>query len=186
LLVTFKSFWERSGGKVVFGPPLTEEFQEEDPATGALHAVQYFASQRLQYHRDLVGTPYEVQLALLGVEDAKRRQLLDTVPFQRLSAGQQKAPDCLFFAPTGHFACGAFRAFWERNGLEFGDVGLTYRESLALFGYPISEEFTSSTTGLVVQYFERARLEYRPNQSDTAVAVSWLGADALAQDSVSR
>ena len=43
-----------------------------------------------------------------------------------------------------------------------GDWGISYRESPALFGYPISDEFTDPATGLTVQYFERQRLEYHP------------------------
>jgi hypothetical protein len=52
-----------------------------------------------------------------------------------------------------------FRSYWQSHGLEFNDPGISYHESLALFGYPISEEYIDPDTGLVTQYFERARFE---------------------------
>ncbi|MBX6341852.1 MAG: hypothetical protein IRY97_05290, partial [Thermomicrobiaceae bacterium] len=55
-------------------------------------------------------------------------------------------------------------------------------ESLALFGYPISEEFRDPQTGLTVQYFERARFEYHPANPDPyKVLLGRLGAEALAR-----
>ena len=59
----------------------------------------------------------------------------------------------LYFPATGHNLTGGFlRAWWERG-------------QVALFGYPISEELTED--GRTVQYFERARLEYHPDQQGT-------------------
>jgi spore germination protein len=55
-----------------------------------------------------------------------------------------------------------------------------YRESLALFGFPISEEFVDPDTGLVTQYFERAVFEYHPdNPAPYTILLRRLGAERL-------
>ena len=72
------------------------------------------------------------------------------------------------FAETGHGIGGGFRWFWEHNG------------GLMIFGYPLTDEFTDPETGLVVQYFERARFEYHPENDDPyTVLLTRLGAEAL-------
>jgi len=175
----FKAFWERSGGLPVFGYPLTEEFTEINPDLGKPFTVQYFERQRFEYHPELAGTPYEVQLGRLGAEDAQRRGLLGTPPFQPVPA-EAAGEDCLYFPETGHTACGAFLAYWQSHGLEFGDPGISFRESLALFGYPLSEPFTDPVTGLTIQYFERARFEYHPdNPEPYRVLLGLLGTDLV-------
>lgn len=88
---------------------------------------------------------------------------------------------CEFFATTGHLVCGDFMQYWESHGLDFGDPGISFRESLALSGYPISEQFTDPQTGLMTQYFERAVFEYHPdNPSAYKVLLKRLGAAELA------
>ncbi|MDI3340682.1 MAG: hypothetical protein QJR03_09135 [Sphaerobacter sp.] len=160
----------------MFGYPLTEEFTEFGLT------VQYLERQRFEYHPEDAGTPYEVELGRLGAEEAARRGLLDSPAFTPLPATTQGDANCAFFAETGHRLCAGFRAFWETHGLEFGDPGVSFRESLALFGYPISEEFTDPATGLTVQYFERARFEYHPdNPEPYRVLLGRLGADRLAE-----
>jgi hypothetical protein len=59
--------------------------------------------------------------------------------------------NCTFFPATGHRLCFGFRDFWNANG------------GLAIYGYPISEEYEEG--GYTVQYFERQRLEYHPENS---------------------
>ncbi len=63
-------------------------------------------------------------------------------------APAQPKPGCLYFPETGHNVCAGFRAFWEHFG------------GLAIFGYPLTEEFVEN--GRTVQYFERARFEWHP------------------------
>ncbi|CCF86048.1 conserved exported hypothetical protein [Nitrolancea hollandica Lb] len=178
----FKHFWEQSGGLPVFGFPLTEEFDELNPGLGKLLSVQYLERQRYEYHPEHAGTPYETELGLLGTEDAQQRKLLGTQAFQPLPASTNIDANCIFMPETGHRLCGGFKAYWQSHGLEFGDPGMSYRESLALFGYPISEEFTDPSTGLVTQYFERARFEYHPEKPDPyKVLLGRLGADRIAE-----
>jgi hypothetical protein len=173
----FKGFWDGNGGLPVFGYPLTAQAQE-----GAFQA-QYFERQRFEYHPENTGTPYEVLLGLLGSEEAQRRDLLDTAPFQPIPRPADSS-DCWYAPETGQQTCGRFRAYWQSHGLDFGDDGISYRESLALFGYPISGEFPEQNpdTGEVytVQYFERARFEYHPENagSQYEVLLGRVGATA--------
>ncbi|HEY1016519.1 MAG TPA: hypothetical protein VGE07_27660 [Herpetosiphonaceae bacterium] len=91
------------------------------------------------------------------------------------------APGARYFPETGHNLSGAFRAFYERYGLEFGDPGVSPAESLALFGLPLTEPFSelNPDTGeyLQVQYFERVRMEFHPqNPEPYKVLLGRMGA----------
>jgi spore germination protein YaaH len=77
-------------------------------------------------------------------------------------------PDRLFFRETGHSLRGAFLKYWQQNG------------GLPVFGFPLTEEYTerSPTDGkqYTVQYFERNRFEYHPeNQAPNNVQLGLLG-----------
>jgi hypothetical protein len=169
----FARFWRGDGGLAVFGYPLTDELSENGMG------VQYFERQRFEYHPELEGTAYVVQLGLIGVEDAQRRGIAGSAPFQPLPAGTTSDGYTEFFPETGHRLGGGFKTYWHAHGLNLGDDGISDRESLALFGYPISEEFTDPATGLTVQYFERARFEYHPNNPEPyTILLGRLTADA--------
>jgi hypothetical protein len=175
LAAGFRQFWQRSGGLPVFGFPITEEFTENDLT------VQYLERQRFEYHPEFAGTPYETELGLLGSEIATTYGLLDSPPFVAVARNTASDPDCEYFAETQHTLCGNFRSYWHSHGLDFGDAGNSYRESLALFGYPISQPFTDPETRLVTQYFQRAVLEYHPdNAAPYQVLPALLGAEQLA------
>lgn len=62
----FREYWRTHGGLAVFGYPISEEFQEYNPADGHIYTVQYFERNRFEYHPELAGTRYEVLLGLLG------------------------------------------------------------------------------------------------------------------------
>ena len=172
----FLTFWQNDGGLPVFGYPLTDELTENG------RTVQYFERQRFEYHPELEGTPYVVELGLTGLEDAQLRGIASTAPFQSLQAGAVSDSYTEFFPETGHRLGGGFKTYWHAHGLNMGDAGVSQRESLALFGYPISEEFTDPATGFTVQYFERARFEYHPeNPEPYKILLGRLTADALAQ-----
>ena len=69
------------------------------------------------------------------------------------------------YGETDHCVQGIFRGYWLSHGLDLGDPGISERESLALFGYPISDEFEQRLEDgrtYRVQYFERARMEHHP------------------------
>ncbi len=71
----FKTYWEQHGGLAIFGYPLSEEISEMSPTDGKLYTVQYFERNRFEYHPEFKGTPYEVELGLLGAESFKTRML---------------------------------------------------------------------------------------------------------------
>jgi hypothetical protein len=64
-----------------------------------------------------------------------------------------------------------FRTRWEDDG------------GLVVFGLPLTEPFTR-TDGIVVQYFERVRLEYHPTLAGTAyeIQLGLLGEQQLRQE----
>ena len=136
-------FFRDRGGVAAFGLPLTPFISEHGKR------VQYFEKARIEYDSSLAGTPYEVTLGLLGSE---------------LSAGISYSPDPsdpgagdIFFAETGHSVRGAMREYFQNNG------------GVDRFGYPISGQIPLG--GLVVQHFQRARIEHpagQPEQLSTA------------------
>ncbi len=75
------------------------------------------------------------------------------------------------FPQTGHTVSGRFLTFWNEEG------------GLAAFGFPIGEEQTFILDGheTQVQYFERTRFEYHPeNQPPYDVLLGRMGAERLA------
>ncbi len=150
----FLAFWKANGGLAVFGYPLTEEFTENG------RTVQYFERARMEYYPEYAGTPNVIQLGQLGREYTKGRYFLNIDFFP-------SKPDRYFFPETEHSLAGAFLRFWTQNG------------AVRLFGYPISEEMNED--GLTVQYFERARFEYHPDNPNGEVQLTDLGRRILVQ-----
>jgi hypothetical protein len=88
------------------------------------------------------------------------------------------------FQETNQCVAGRFLEYWRSQGLDLGDSGISQRESLALFGYPISPEFTQTLEDgkrYTVQYFERARFEHHPeNRAPYDVLLGQFGRAILA------
>jgi hypothetical protein len=146
-----KRFYDSHGGLDIFGVPLTEVFAEDGLQ------VQYFERARFELHPELPSEFY-VSLTLLGTHFTTGRA---DPAFQWLSAAP--SPDRDFFAESGHSLGGAFRGFWQGRG------------GLAAFGFPISEEFSEVNPQdgqtYLVQYFQRARFEYHPENVGTPYEV---------------
>ena len=113
--------------------------------------MQYFERQRFEYHPEARGTPYEVQLGLLGVQIIENR-------FFPLGSSIVTSSS-IYFPQTGHTLSGGFRTFWQGRG------------GLSIFGYPLTEEFLERNPDdgnfYTVQYFERARFEWHPELRGT-------------------
>jgi hypothetical protein len=173
----FRDFWEANGGLPVFGFPLTEEFLELNHDTHWYYAVQFTERQRFEWHPDIAGTPYQVLLGRLGAE----LLTLQGRDWTTFPTADPASPH--FFSETSHAIAPEFWAYWASHGLEFGDPGVTFRESLALFGYPISEpmlETNSDGDTVITQYFERAVFEFHPqNTAPYDVLLRRLGAEML-------
>ena len=138
----FLTYWDAHGGLALNGYPISGEMMMtlED---GKPYLVQYFERARLEYHPENAA-PNDVLLGQFG------RQIHPAEPPVAARAG------ATFFSQTGHNVDGDFLVYWRANG------------GLAQFGYPISEVF-SETLGdgksYQVQYFERARFEYHPENA---------------------
>jgi len=67
LSLGFLKFFNKYGALDAFGYPISEELQESNnDGSGRAYNVQYFQRARFEYHPELAGTPYEVELGLLG------------------------------------------------------------------------------------------------------------------------
>ena len=169
----FKSYWESHGGLAQFGYPRTEPLREVNPADGKIYTVQYFERNRFEYHPEFAGTPYEVELGLLGNQLTESRRAAGDGAFNHFDDMQY--PGGTYFDATGHNLRNSFKTYWEQHG------------GLALYGYPISEEFNEVNPDdgqtYVVQYFERNRFEYHPENKGTQyeVELGLLGNTLLKQ-----
>jgi beta-N-acetylhexosaminidase len=161
----FLSYWSRFGGLPVFGYPITDEYTDSESG----YITQYFERARFEWHPGSWPDRYDVLLGLLGNELARRQGLFDTEPFQRVEGGE--SPNCTYYPETGHWLCYGFRDYWNAHG------------GLEIIGFPISEEFQDSSSGLTVQYFERQRLEWHPeNAPEWQILGGLLGSQLLPPD----
>lgn len=172
-----RSFWEQNGGLPVFGLPLGP--QQEMMIDGQMIQAQWFERNRLELHPDNP-PPYDVLLGRLGV-DRLEQQGRNWRDFPPLDPNNADAERCAFFAETNHQVCDAFLEAFRSYGLNFTNTpGISYEESLALFGLPLSEPITEVIEGreLTVQWFERARFELHPdNPPPFNVLFGRLGAE---------
>jgi hypothetical protein len=68
----FREFWEKNGGRAIFGYPLSEEMPTI--IGDQTYTVQYFERARFEYHPESLGTPWSITLSSLG------RQVLPAQP----------------------------------------------------------------------------------------------------------
>ncbi len=145
----FRSYWAGLGPSAlqVLGYPISGLLVERLP-DGHPYTVQYFERVRLEWHPENRGSEFEVLYGLLGTAFHKPDAPVPTPPTR---PGQQ------YFPQTGHLVRGAFLQKWQSTG------------GLRVHGYPISEEIqeVSPTDGraYLVQYFQRARFEYHPENA---------------------
>jgi hypothetical protein len=131
----FLDFFNAHGGLRIFGFPITEEFSLNG------RTVQYFQLARMDLYPEKPAGQ-RVQLGPLGEE------LGEATP-----PGSAPGPDTYFqryFTETGHSVIYAFLSFFDQNG------------GADLFGYPISEYGPENGKGRIVQYLQRAKLEWYP------------------------
>jgi hypothetical protein len=157
----FRSFWELNGGLQRFGYPLTEEVIEPEAGTGRPRLTQYFERARFEYFPEYANTPYAVQLGHLGTAVLQRFG----IDWTTLPKVPGAPPECQYFPESGHSLCPPFLQRWR-------DLG-----GLPLVGLPISEPFdaVSPETGkpYTVQYFERARFEFHPENVGTPYEIQF-------------
>ncbi len=126
----------------LFGYPLTDEIIAPELSPVAGMRVQYFQRVRFEYH-PTEPSGSQVQLGELG-RDLLALENPGTPPLVL----PENHPACRSFAETGFQVCYAFLSFFDANGGE------------AQFGLPLSNIVTIN--GRLVQYFAKARFEWRP------------------------
>jgi hypothetical protein len=149
------------------GLPITAPRIEVSPTDGKSYLTQWFERARFEEHPENQ-PPSDVLLGLLGVAATKGR------PFQAIS---DPGGNIQWFPETSHTLGDSteegrvIAAFWHRLG------------GLPQFGYPLSQPFreTSNDDGkpYLVQYFERQRFEYHPENKGTRfeILLGRLGAE---------
>jgi hypothetical protein len=149
----FATYWDSRGGLNSMGFPITPEVEET--INGQKYTVQYTQRARMEYHPEHQGTPYVVLLGLLGNTLADPRQ--NEEPF--LPASASPTANFQWFSQTRHSVGPPFSTYWTSNG------------GLPVFGYPRSEAFNESNQAdsktYLVQYFERNRIEFHPENRGT-------------------
>jgi putative inorganic carbon (HCO3(-)) transporter len=150
----FRDFWRRHGGATVLGMPVSPPFVEPTQDGRAVF-VQYFERARMQHHPELEGTQVAVSLGNLGAEVPIRGRVASPLP-EGLGGQQVQLVTGSIWTPW------KFSIFWHLNGGEL------------VLGRPITPvllEPAAQGIEMAVQYFERARLEYRPDLAGTVEEV---------------
>ena len=160
----FLDYWNRFGGLELFGYPISDEFEWNGMT------VQYFERVRMEHQPGMWPERYDILLGRLGAELTDHR--VNEQPFRRVT-GSSNA-NCDYYSETGHYLCFGFRDHWYKHG------------ALAVLGFPISEEFKEVNPQdgktYTVQYFERARFEWHPeNQPPWNILGGHLGRTAYEQ-----
>ena len=161
----FLAYWEANGGLARNGYPLTPE-RRETLEDGKEYTVQYFERVRMEYHPENAA-PYDVLLGQFGRQIFRESFGIESYKYAQATTSTLPQPDMTYFPETGHNVGARFLAYWEANG------------GLAQFGYPLAEEREETMyvspqgppRAFLVQYFERARFEYHPENAGTAYAV---------------
>lgn len=148
----FLDYWQTHGGLAINGYPLGDE-HVETLDDGQQYTVQYFERVRLELHPENQ-PPYDVLLGQFGRRILREAYVVDRRAYARdVVPPAQPVPGEVYFAETGHNISPRFLDYWQQHG------------GLAQFGYPITEErydILEDGKTYRTQYFERARLEYHP------------------------
>lgn len=147
----FAQPFQRLGGVSALGYPITEAFIQQalPPDDRESRWVQYFEKAVIEYHPELPeGQKY--QPARLGA-----LRLQQKYPGVTPAAQTLPGPNSYRFAETGYTVTDPFLTLWHSGG------------EVARFGYPISTPFREKSeadgNSYIVQYFERAVMEYHPD-----------------------
>lgn len=163
---SFLTYWTEHGGVARQGLPISGEFEEVSDIDGKTYIVQYFERAVFEHHPENQ-PPYDVLLSLLGTVQYGLKDPTLVTEIELLPPGMRPQGGALF-PQTGKEVKGIFLDYWLING---GPLQ---------YGYPISNAFIerSQLDGIerIVQYFERAVLEYHPeNQPPNDVQAALIG-----------
>lgn len=148
----FLTYWQEHQGEMLLGPPITAPFDENGLV------VQYFENGRLELHSELEGSPVlpgrvgsDYAAALWLSFNFKPSSLKKSESGNSFFAENPETPTSgeRLFEETGYTLQEPFLGFWEAH------------DGINSFGFPISQplwEYIDNQL-LMVQYFERGRLE---------------------------
>lgn len=183
---TLVAFWQHQGGLTIFGQPLAPS-QSHD-IDGVTIISQQFERARLEFHPNNQ-QPYTILLGLLGAQSLSGIDVTTLSPVAPPHI-TTKATSCKSFAGTSYQACGDFLDYWHKHGLQHDrNPQISDTESLALFGIPLTPPYIREINGesLVVQVFERARMEYHPNNPPAyRIQLGLLGSELQASTTTPR
>jgi hypothetical protein len=154
----FAQYWQQNGGLPLFGYAISGERLEKSATDGKTYIVQWFERARFEYHPEFAGTNAEILLGLLGSQSVKGQ----TFPALPPPAGV----DSVCVQDTGHCVWGRFLDRWRELGVP-------------IVGLPLSDQHQETSADgktYMVQWFERARFEYHPeNQAPYDILLTLLG-----------
>lgn len=167
--------WRRSFADSLYlnGLPITAVRDEVSPTDGKTYKTQWFERARFEAH-PLNQPPYNVLLSLLGATAVQARQ--NEAAFKQVAnpgGGLRWFPETMHTLGNTSEGGKAIAAFWTNSG------------GIQQFGFPLSQPFmeVSKDDGksYLVQYFERQRLEYHPENKGTRfeVLLGRLGAEQV-------
>jgi hypothetical protein len=130
------------GGVQLWGPPITEAFEENGLT------VQYFERSRMECASDAHGA-CDPRLSPLGELLGHQTPRVTSVPEALI-----RDDLCRYYPETGHNVCFSFLAFYLESG------------GPEILGPPISE--LTVGPGVILQYFRRARIEWHTDVPATA------------------
>jgi len=181
----FREYWEQNGGLPVFGFPITPARSEVNREDGRSYPTQWFERTRYELHADQ-SPPYDVLLGRIGDDRLRQRG----IAWESRPRAQGPQDGCLWFEQTRHNVCNqagglGFATYWQTHGLLAPALD-GYGRSLALFGLPLSEAAmevnAADGRAYLTQWFERARFEWHPDESDQyKVLLGLLAAEIQAE-----
>jgi hypothetical protein len=185
-----RMFWERNGGLGVFGFPTSN--QRIMRIEGKSVEAQNFERNRIELHPENL-PPYNVLIGRVGVKNMQ--QIFGAPSANKVTPENYESmtnsngvllkndKQCKWFAVTRQFVCNDFLRYWSTHGIQLDTKsGIVEAESLALFGLPLSNQFTHNINGqdFQIQIFERARFEFHPeNKQPYVVLLGLLGNEFL-------
>lgn len=152
------------------GFPITDKHDEVSLTDGRTYKVQWFERARYEEHPENQ-QPYDVLIGLLGVQAVKGRSEASFHPVSDPNNGLQWFPQTQHTLGDASEGGQAIARFWQQLG------------GLSQFGYPLSQPFIevnkADGRSYLVQYFERQRFEYHPENKGTRyeVQLGLLGAE---------
>ena len=151
----FLSRFQAEGGMHLWGPPITEAFEENGLV------VQYFERSRMECAEEAQG-PCDPRLSPLGELLGHRTPRASPVPEPLV-----RDDLCRYYPETGHNVCFSFLTFYLENG------------GPEILGPPISELIVEPS--VILQYFRHARVEWHTGAPvSTAMRLGALGSEYFA------